>query len=117
MEAQLYPFLQVILCFLQGQLYAFGQGLSGQLGIKTPHNRNLPQVVVGPWRSPGGVSLLNYKEEGEEEEEATRVYVRKVSRDSHLSALFVYLNIQPSGFYTFLSFHFPSHPRYLPEVT
>lgn len=60
----------------QGQLYAFGQGLSGQLGIKTPHNRNLPQVVVGPWRSPGGVSLLNYSEELEEE--TPRVYVRKI---------------------------------------
>lgn len=62
----------------QGQLYAFGQGLSGQLGIKTPHNRNLPQAVVGPWLSPGGVSLLNYSEELEEE--APRVYVRKVRR-------------------------------------
>lgn len=72
------PFPQLIHFVPQGQLYAFGQGLSGQLGIKTPHNRNLPQAVVGPWRSPGGVSLLNYSEELEEE--TPRVYVRKVRR-------------------------------------
>lgn len=73
-----HPFPQFTHFLPQGQLYAFGQGLSGQLGIKTPHNRNLPQVVVGPWRSPGGVSLLNYSEELEEE--TPRVYVRKVRR-------------------------------------
>ncbi|XP_063853368.1 LOW QUALITY PROTEIN: probable E3 ubiquitin-protein ligase HERC4 [Scylla paramamosain] len=47
----------------QGHVYAFGQGLSGQLGTKTPHSRELPQVVVGPWLSPGGASLLDYAEE------------------------------------------------------
>lgn len=73
-----HPFPQFTPFLPQGQLYAFGQGLSGQLGIKTPHNRNLPQAVVGPWRSPGGVSLLNYSEEMEEE--TPRVYVRKVRR-------------------------------------
>lgn len=59
----------------QGQLYAFGQGMSGQLGIKTPQNRNLPQVVVGPWLSPRGVSLLDTSEE----EDNPRVYVKRVS--------------------------------------
>ncbi|XP_047486162.1 probable E3 ubiquitin-protein ligase HERC4 isoform X1 [Penaeus chinensis] len=58
----------------QGQLYAFGQGMSGQLGIKTPQNRNLPQVVVGPWLSPRGVSLLDTSEE----EESPRIYVKRI---------------------------------------
>lgn len=58
----------------QGQLYAFGQGMSGQLGIKTPHNRNLPQVVVGPWVSPRGVCLLDHSEE----EDSSKVYVKKI---------------------------------------
>ncbi|XP_045600512.2 LOW QUALITY PROTEIN: probable E3 ubiquitin-protein ligase HERC4 [Procambarus clarkii] len=57
----------------QGQLYAFGQGLSGQLGIKTPHNRNLPQVVVGHWLSPRGVSLLD-----NDEDDMPKIYVKKI---------------------------------------
>ncbi|XP_063888021.1 uncharacterized protein LOC135115314 isoform X3 [Scylla paramamosain] len=47
----------------QGHVYAFDQGLSGQPGTKTPHSRELPQVVVCPWLSPGGASLLDYAEE------------------------------------------------------
>lgn len=57
-----------------GHVYAFGQGLSGQLGIKTPCNRNLPQVVLGPWRSPRGMSLL----ETDEEKDAPGVYIQKI---------------------------------------
>ncbi|KAK8730688.1 hypothetical protein OTU49_007871 [Cherax quadricarinatus] len=56
----------------QGQLYAFGQGMSGQLGIKTPHNRNLPQVVVGPWLSPSGASLLDNTDD------SPKVYIKKI---------------------------------------
>ncbi|KAK8374404.1 hypothetical protein O3P69_012570 [Scylla paramamosain] len=48
---------------LWGHVYAFDQGLSGQPGTKTPHSRELPQVVVCPWLSPGGASLLDYAEE------------------------------------------------------
>ncbi|KAG7177409.1 E3 ubiquitin-protein ligase HERC4-like [Homarus americanus] len=58
----------------KGQLYAFGQGMSGQLGIKTPHNRNLPQVVVGPWLTPSGVSLMDT----DEEEEIQKIYIKKI---------------------------------------
>ncbi|CAL4099634.1 unnamed protein product, partial [Meganyctiphanes norvegica] len=35
----------------RGQLYSFGQGMSGQLGTKNLHNSNTPQVVLGPWQS------------------------------------------------------------------
>lgn len=57
----------------QGHVYAFGQGFSGQLGTKTPHSSALPQVVVGPWLSPGGASLLDYADDG-----AMSVYVKKI---------------------------------------
>ncbi|KAG0730195.1 putative E3 ubiquitin-protein ligase HERC3 [Chionoecetes opilio] len=61
-----------------GHVYSFGQGLSGQLGIKTPHDCNLPQVVAGPWLSPGGESRLDYVQEGEEDS-PPRMYVCKIS--------------------------------------
>ncbi|XP_068245605.1 probable E3 ubiquitin-protein ligase HERC4 isoform X2 [Palaemon carinicauda] len=58
----------------QGHVYAFGQGLSGQLGIKTPCNTNLPQVVVGPWRSPRGMTLL----EKDQDDDVPKIYVQKI---------------------------------------
>lgn len=54
-------------------MYAFGQGMSGQLGIKTPLNCNLPQVVVGPWVSPHGMSLQ------ETDESVPKIYIQAVS--------------------------------------
>ncbi|KAK3871366.1 hypothetical protein Pcinc_023478 [Petrolisthes cinctipes] len=57
----------------QGQVYAFGQGMSGQLGIKTPHNCNLPQVVVGPWVSPRGISLMQGTSDT-----VPKIYVQKI---------------------------------------
>ncbi|KAK7079242.1 putative E3 ubiquitin-protein ligase herc4, partial [Halocaridina rubra] len=60
----------------QGQAYAFGQGMSGQLGIKTPCNRNLPQVVLGPWCSPGGVSLIKVDSDGETS--LPKLYIKRI---------------------------------------
>ncbi|XP_076042940.1 HECT and RLD domain containing E3 ubiquitin ligase 4 isoform X2 [Oratosquilla oratoria] len=59
--------------YIPSQVYCFGQGLSGQLGIVTPRNSNVPQVVAGPWLSPRGVSVLGQREEQEEQ-----YYVRQV---------------------------------------
>lgn len=61
----------------QGQVYAFGQGLSGQLGIKNPHNCNLPQMVVGPWVTPSGTSLPQ-----ETDDTVPKIYVQKVSMET-----------------------------------
>lgn len=42
----------------RGRIYGFGLGSSGQLGTRSTNNLNLPQVVVGPWVSPSGTTLL-----------------------------------------------------------
>ncbi|XP_034237400.1 probable E3 ubiquitin-protein ligase HERC4 [Thrips palmi] len=42
----------------RGRVYAFGLGGAGQLGNKYTGNSSTPQVVVGPWLSPSGVSLV-----------------------------------------------------------
>lgn len=42
----------------RGRVYAFGLGGAGQLGNKSTGNVSTPQVVIGPWLSPSGVSLV-----------------------------------------------------------
>jgi len=42
----------------RGRVYSFGLGISGQLGIRTIINASVPQVVIGPWVSPSGLSLI-----------------------------------------------------------
>jgi len=42
----------------RGRVYAFGLGGAGQLGSRARLNSSTPQVVVGPWLSPSGVSIL-----------------------------------------------------------
>lgn len=43
----------------RGRIYGFGLGCSGQLGTRTAKNSQVPQVVIGPWASPNGVTLLD----------------------------------------------------------
>lgn len=64
--------------YLKGQLYAFGLGMSGQLGIKSAQNRNLPHTVLGPWRAPSGRSIAFVDESTSTSEEAI-FYVKKAS--------------------------------------
>lgn len=42
----------------RGRVYGFGLGGSGQLGNRTTKNTQVPQVVIGPWASPNGITLL-----------------------------------------------------------
>lgn len=42
----------------RGRVYSFGLGGSGQLGGRKPVNSSTPQVVLGPWISPSGTSVL-----------------------------------------------------------
>ncbi|XP_037043609.1 probable E3 ubiquitin-protein ligase HERC4 isoform X1 [Bradysia coprophila] len=42
----------------RGRIYGFGLGCSGQLGNRSAQNSSVPQVVVGPWVSPSGTSLI-----------------------------------------------------------
>ncbi|CAD7081549.1 unnamed protein product [Hermetia illucens] len=46
----------------RGRVYGFGLGCSGQLGARNTNNSFIPQVVLGPWVSPNGTSLLNGEE-------------------------------------------------------
>lgn len=39
-------------------MYSFGIGGAGQLGLRKPSSASTPQVVLGPWISPSGVSLI-----------------------------------------------------------
>lgn len=45
----------------KGRVYSFGLGIVGQLGTNTSINSNTPQLVLGPWLSPSGVSLIETK--------------------------------------------------------
>ncbi|KAJ1524442.1 hypothetical protein ONE63_010939 [Megalurothrips usitatus] len=47
----------------RGRVYAFGLGGAGQLGNKSTSNVATPQVVMGPWQSPSGVSLVKSSHE------------------------------------------------------
>ncbi|XP_054285164.1 probable E3 ubiquitin-protein ligase HERC4 isoform X2 [Macrosteles quadrilineatus] len=42
----------------RGRIYAFGLGCAGQLGTKAQLSSTTPQVVVGPWLSPSGISIV-----------------------------------------------------------
>ncbi|XP_075163815.1 HECT and RLD domain containing E3 ubiquitin ligase 4 isoform X2 [Haematobia irritans] len=42
----------------RGRVYGFGLGCAGQLGIRVNNNSPVPQVVLGPWVSPSGQSLI-----------------------------------------------------------
>ncbi|KAJ8935929.1 hypothetical protein NQ318_008705 [Aromia moschata] len=42
----------------RGRVYSFGIGGSGQLGLRKPTSASTPQVVLGPWVSPSGISLI-----------------------------------------------------------
>lgn len=39
-------------------MYSFGLGSVGQLGTKGSVNSNTPQLVMGPWLSPSGTSVI-----------------------------------------------------------
>lgn len=42
----------------KGRVYSFGLGSVGQLGTKASINSNTPQLVLGPWLSPSGTSMI-----------------------------------------------------------
>lgn len=42
----------------RGRVYAFGLGGAGQLGTRVNTTCLTPQVVLGPWVSPSGVSVI-----------------------------------------------------------
>ncbi|VVC31316.1 Hypothetical protein CINCED_3A018116 [Cinara cedri] len=42
----------------KGRVYSFGLGGVGQLGTRASVNSNTPQLVLGPWLSPTGVSVI-----------------------------------------------------------
>lgn len=42
----------------RGRVYSFGLGGAGQLGARKPVNTSTPQVVLGPWLSPSGTSVI-----------------------------------------------------------
>lgn len=57
----------------RGRVYGFGLGASGQLGNRTSNNATVPQVVVGPWLSPSGVSLIDF-----DDNTSNEMIVRKI---------------------------------------
>ncbi|GLG99343.1 E3 ubiquitin-protein ligase Smurf1 [Gryllus bimaculatus] len=42
----------------RGRIYGFGLGGAGQLGTRVARNATTPQVVLGPWVSPSGSSVV-----------------------------------------------------------
>ncbi|KAL3278333.1 hypothetical protein HHI36_013664 [Cryptolaemus montrouzieri] len=42
----------------RGRVYSFGVGGSGQLGLRKTTSASTPQVVLGPWVSPSGASVV-----------------------------------------------------------
>ncbi|PNF22147.1 putative E3 ubiquitin-protein ligase HERC4 [Cryptotermes secundus] len=59
----------------RGRVYAFGLGGAGQLGTKAIRSATTPQVVLGPWVSPGGVSVV---EAGIQSEHASKCMVKRI---------------------------------------
>lgn len=45
----------------RGRVYSFGIGGSGQLGLRKATSASTPQVVLGPWVSPSGASVVPTK--------------------------------------------------------
>ena len=42
----------------RGRVYAWGLGGAGQLGNRASQSATTPQVVLGPWSSPSGSSVM-----------------------------------------------------------
>lgn len=42
----------------RGRIYAWGLGGAGQLGNRASQSVTTPQVVLGPWSSPNGSSMM-----------------------------------------------------------
>lgn len=42
----------------RGRVYAWGLGGAGQLGNRASQSVSTPQVVLGPWSSPSGSSVM-----------------------------------------------------------
>ncbi|XP_069702468.1 probable E3 ubiquitin-protein ligase HERC4 isoform X3 [Periplaneta americana] len=59
----------------RGRVYAFGLGGAGQLGTRATQSASTPQVVLGPWVSPGGVPVVQADMESEH---ATNCVVRRI---------------------------------------
>jgi E3 ubiquitin-protein ligase HERC4 len=56
-------------------VYSFGLGGAGQLGTKAIRSSATPQVVLGPWVSPGGISVV---EAGIQSEHASNCVVKRI---------------------------------------
>lgn len=58
----------------RGRVYAFGLGGAGQLGTRVNTNCLTPQVVLGPWVSPSGVSVITDMKKPDEHVLVTHIY-------------------------------------------
>lgn len=56
-------------------MYAFGLGGAGQLGTRNVRSAATPQVVLGPWSSPGGAPVVM---DGVHSEHAGNCVVRRI---------------------------------------
>jgi hypothetical protein len=56
-------------------VYAFGLGGAGQLGTRTVRSSATPQVVLGPWSSPGGAPVVK---DGVHNEHGGNCIVRRI---------------------------------------
>ncbi|KAJ4427740.1 hypothetical protein ANN_25393 [Periplaneta americana] len=75
----------------RGRVYAFGLGGAGQLGTRATQSASTPQVVLGPWVSPGGVPVVQADMESEH---ATNCVVRRIySGGDHCFATVTHLEI------------------------
>jgi E3 ubiquitin-protein ligase HERC4 len=74
-------------------VYAFGLGGAGQLGTRATRSAATPQVVLGPWVSPGGVSVV---ETGIQTEHASNCIVRRIySGGDHCFATVTHKKVSP----------------------
>lgn len=74
-------------------MYAFGLGGAGQLGRKAVRSATTPQVVLGPWVSPGGVSVV---EAGILSEHASNCMVKRIySGGDHCFATVTHKEVSP----------------------
>ncbi|XP_049820942.1 probable E3 ubiquitin-protein ligase HERC4 isoform X2 [Aethina tumida] len=55
----------------RGRVYSFGIGGSGQLGLRKSSSAATPQVVLGPWCSPGGTPVVR-------KNDAPNIVVRRI---------------------------------------
>jgi hypothetical protein len=74
-------------------VYAFGLGGTGQLGTKAVRSAATPQVVLGPWVSPGGVSVV---EAGIQNKDASNYIVKRIySGGDHCFATVTHKEVSP----------------------